>query len=505
MTGRQRTLKVNIVGDIADLKNKLDSVERSTRSSSQKLASAGRLIQTGFAAVAGSAILKVGADLNRLGVQGDAIRNRFGVVFGDMSTDMREWADDVNERFGESIETVQGMANEIGDLLVPIGFTRQEAAELTKEVLQTSNALSEWTGGQITAADAAERVRKALLGERDGLEALGVKVLQSDVNARLAAQGQANLAGEERARAEALATLNIITDKSTDALDAYEDQANESLIAQKKLNAAIEEGRQALGDFVEGEVSSFNDDFAVLGIWLQDASEFLREYNQSTDDAASSSRSFLEELIAINPLGRRAIEWKEEIHQATLEEAAAQERANQAMRNARDAAGGFNPALAETVATATDAANAVSALRTQLMLTQQEQRAMVDPVFALRNANDRLTEAFERRVALQRDGANQSAINDAIQSEIEAAQDLEFARENLNEQGIDGLDLLDQYAEKYAIGADAIANYKNEVLGLQDALNGLPSSITIPTVTGTSDGVRDIEEELDRRGRAVIE
>lgn len=502
---RQRTLEVNIVGDVRDLKRSLGQVEASTRSTSDKLSRAGRAISIGFGAIAGSAVLQVGADLNRLGVQAEGIRNRFSTVFGDMSDDMQQWADDVNERFGASVEAVQDMANSIQDVLVPIGFTREAAADLTREVLTTANALSEWTGGTIDAADASGRIRKALLGERESMEELGVKILQSDVNARLAAKGQAELTGEAKAQAEAMATLEIITEKSADALDAYAQGANKALVEQKALNAAVEDGRQALGDFVKREMDFAREQAGDLAGTLEDLGFILDSLSDSTDDSADSQRSWGERFAENVPALRAVTDLLGFTREKAAELRAEIEANIPPTERYGDSLGALPDHLRGTGDAGRDAAGGVDATTQSLKELQDQQRALVDPIFRLRQAEDKLNEAFEERVRLQAGGGSQSQINDAVSSELQAFQDLQFARENASGALEDGFSILERYAEELAIPTEAVRSFKEEVLGLDSALRGLPSSPFSGIGTPDNVPIRELERTLVRRNQQVVE
>ena len=64
---------------------------------------------------------------------------------------------------------------------------------------------------------------KAYLGERDALTSLGIKISEADVQARLAANGQDELTGAALEQAKAVATQQLIFEKSTDAQKAWSD------------------------------------------------------------------------------------------------------------------------------------------------------------------------------------------------------------------------------------------------------------------------------------------
>jgi hypothetical protein len=131
-----------------------------------------------------------------------------------------------------------------------MGFTRAAAGDMSIEILNTANALSEWTGGQRSAAEVADIISKAILGEREALKGLGVSILEADVNARVAANGMVGLTGQAREQARAQATLEIITAKSADALTAYAEGGTDAERASKAAAAAIDELKVTAGELV---------------------------------------------------------------------------------------------------------------------------------------------------------------------------------------------------------------------------------------------------------------
>src|SRR3990167_8491768 len=238
---------------VADL---IIRMQADTRQASQEIAGVdskiskfGSAAKAAMGVVAAAGAFTLGKQLFEAGVEAEALGRRFDTVFGNASG-IRGWVDDVNERFGVSEVKMQGIAASVGDLLVPMGFTRQASADLTQEVLTLAGALSEWTGGTIGAEDAASRITRAFLGEREALIPLGVKISELDVQSRLAAKGQKDLEGDALIAAKAMITLELATERSADALSAYEEGASPALEASNNFKAAIDDLKFELGEVV---------------------------------------------------------------------------------------------------------------------------------------------------------------------------------------------------------------------------------------------------------------
>lgn len=168
------------------------------------------------------------------------------IVFGNQTKSVRKWAEEVSGAFGVTNLEAEAMASGIADLLKPMGFTTKEATKMTLELGDLSGALAQWSNGQYDAVEVGDILAKAMLGEREQLKALGIAISENDVKMRLAKKGQDELEGSALALAKAVATQELIFEKSADAQAAYKNNTNESLTASQKLTVAFKNLRDTL-------------------------------------------------------------------------------------------------------------------------------------------------------------------------------------------------------------------------------------------------------------------
>ena len=218
--------------------SKLDKIARGARQLGSGLVSVGRAGATGFGklghliggaakmGVAGVAVLGAGlmaaapkvADMaGNLELMGKKAK----VVFGSELGTVERWASANAHAMGLTKRGATGLAAGFADLLIPMGFARKQAAAMATDTVGLAGALSEWTGGTKSAAEVTEILSAAFMGERDGLNALGISITQAEVDAELLAKGQDKLTGKALQQAEALATQKLIMEKSTDAQAAF--------------------------------------------------------------------------------------------------------------------------------------------------------------------------------------------------------------------------------------------------------------------------------------------
>jgi len=183
-----------------------------------------------FAAVAAS-VVGFALKVKDIVVNAELVENKYRTVFGNAAGIVDDFARHNATKLGLTSNAFKQLASDTGDLLVPMGFTRQEAAEMSNESLKLAGALSQWSNGTRTTTEVNEILRKALLGERDGLKSLGISISEAEISTKLLERGQSKLTGTMLDQAKALATNELIMEKSKDAQNSFENGAGS--LAQK--------------------------------------------------------------------------------------------------------------------------------------------------------------------------------------------------------------------------------------------------------------------------------
>lgn len=246
---RTPTIEVKFTGDTRDLQKATGRVEGELKGVGSKV--------SGFAVGAGAALTTMGAqaipalvnfgkELFSLGQSSEIALAKSETVFGESAGTIAKWADGVNESLGLSDETVIGLAASMGDLLVPLGFTREAAADMAMETTELSGALSAWSQGQYDAEEVSAILTKAMLGERDGLKALGISISQAEVDEKALALAKLDGRDAVTAQDKALATQQLILEKSTDAQAAWSDGTMDAVKQQNELSATIADAKEGL-------------------------------------------------------------------------------------------------------------------------------------------------------------------------------------------------------------------------------------------------------------------
>jgi hypothetical protein len=281
MAGKGATLALKITGDSRDGVRALDDVE----------GKAGRLdgvfgkmglgiaagVGVGVAAIGGLAVSAFNS-ASELQQSSGAIESVFGKMAGAIETSARGAASSV----GLSTSAYENLAAVLGAQLTGAGMSIEDATTKTQGLVEKGADLAATFGG--STADAVGALSSALKGEMDPLERYGVSLKQSDINARLAADGNAQLTGEALKTATANAALSLITDQTASSQGAFARESDTAAGAQQRLGAKFEDIKAVLGEkllpiftdvanFVLEKVIPYFEDLTKKGGPLSDSLE----------------------------------------------------------------------------------------------------------------------------------------------------------------------------------------------------------------------------------------
>ena len=243
-----KTFNFKFTGDARDLGRATSQVSGDLDSTSGKISTSAKAIAGAIAAAfAVEKIISFGTELYNIGAQAELWDAKANIVFGDQLGMVQTWADGAAGAMGMTSRELTGLAANMGDLLVPMGATREEAATMSMGVSELSGALSAWSGGTRTAAEVNEILSAALLGERDSLKSLGISINQAEVDQRALTIAQADGRDSITQLDQAMATNQLILEKSTDAQAAWADGTMDSVKKSNELSATIATLKENLG------------------------------------------------------------------------------------------------------------------------------------------------------------------------------------------------------------------------------------------------------------------
>ena len=167
-------------------------------------------------------------------------------VFKSQADAIKGLAADAAGAVGLSANQYQEFASVMGSQLKNLGVEQSNLVPTTDKLITMGADLASMYGG--TTADAVEALSAVFRGETDPIEKYGISIKQSDVNARLAADGLDGLEGEARKQAETQARLAILTEQSADAQGNFAREVDTAAGSAQIAAAEWENAKASLGE-----------------------------------------------------------------------------------------------------------------------------------------------------------------------------------------------------------------------------------------------------------------
>lgn len=393
---------------------------------------------------------------------------KFNVTFRDVQKEADNVAKNLSENFGLSTASAKELLSSTGDLLSGFGFTGEAALDLAKKTNELAADLASFSNIQGGTEAASLALTKGLLGERESMKLLGIAILETDVQQRVLEKGQAGLTGTARRQARAIATLELATEQSGNALGDFArsqgSTANQARILQANLeDLAINIGSK-LTPFVNTIIKSFNRFFSSLSasdVALQnfrDASESVTLAEKALTDAiAKSGASSKEAARANQELTKEKVRLESATARLDIQERALIETTKKsvaALPDLEDA----NKKLTAELTTRTKRV-------TDLLATEKIQNAFsIQSVAARTKALGPLRQAQAAQLEVSEDLAESDIeLNKARNASVELTDFLKVKEAELKRGRVEAIEITKQSAQQEAEAAKA-----RELAGIRD-------------------------------------
>lgn len=241
MSTKTTTLAIKIVSDSKSAGAGFDAAETRMDRFNQRLDQASRIatgVVAGIGAI-GVASYKAASDLEQ---SSGAVES----VFTDQATAVEEYASRAAQAVGLSRNSYNELGAVIGSQLTNMGIAHDQLAPKTNSLVELGADLAATYGGP--TSDAVSALSSLLRGETDPIERYGVSIKQSDINARLAAQGQDELTGAAAKAAQAQAVLGLLSEQTGAAVGAFGREGDTAAGQTQRAAAEFENAKAALGD-----------------------------------------------------------------------------------------------------------------------------------------------------------------------------------------------------------------------------------------------------------------
>lgn len=146
-------------------------------------------------------------------VEGEKTGRRLDNTFTGMGASVNEWATQTAKDLGRVDGEVKATVLQFGQLAQKLVPTQGAAADMSEALTKLSIDLAEFKG--VNADEAADKLQAALTGSTKGLREFGIFIDENEVKQKAVAMGLAKTTKEVSAQDRALATYNLILEKTT--------------------------------------------------------------------------------------------------------------------------------------------------------------------------------------------------------------------------------------------------------------------------------------------------
>jgi len=204
-------LVVRIVGDTTNLnksidksKGQLTDFSKVAEQVGKKMAAVGKKM-TAFVTLP---ILGLGAAFVKTASDAEETNSKFDAVFKDQAASVRKWAEEFSKATGRARIDNIAFLSTIQDTLVPLGVARDEAADLSQEVVKLATDLASFNN--LPTEQVIRDIQSALVGQTETVRKYGVVLTEAGLKQR-------GIGDDATAAEKALERLKIITESTADA------------------------------------------------------------------------------------------------------------------------------------------------------------------------------------------------------------------------------------------------------------------------------------------------
>jgi len=254
-------LVVKIGVDTNEFNKGMANVSRNLKDTGQKMAKVGSTMtkRVTLPVVAGfAAISKAAMDLEATGA-------KYETVFAGMTDVVDNYIKEFQKLTPATTAEARSMASGIQDLLVPMGFMREEATAMTGEFLHVSGALANFNSGTHTSQEVVNAMQSAITGMFMPLKRLGIQLDATTVKEKAVEMGLADTKDEVTKQIEAQVILAEIYNQSGDALDAYTEANLDAKTKSGLLKTEIVDAAAKIGTILLPIITNIVD---KVSIWV---------------------------------------------------------------------------------------------------------------------------------------------------------------------------------------------------------------------------------------------
>lgn len=272
------TLLVKIEGDISDINGKFDEVAKQSNKAKEKVVSqwqdaadrVGKLGQKMTTLItlplmaAGTAAVKMASDLTET-------FSKTNEVFKESANTVLEWSNNSIENMGMAQQTALDMASSFGDMGTSMGFTTEEAANMSMQLVQLAADMASFKNISVERANTA--LTAIYTGETESLKAMGIVMTEANLEQFALAEGckttYKNMSQTEKVMLRYRYVLAMTTNAQGDFVRTGNSLANQT----RKLGENVKQTATSFGKLLEPAITSIVSSLNDAVSWVDSLSD----------------------------------------------------------------------------------------------------------------------------------------------------------------------------------------------------------------------------------------
>jgi hypothetical protein len=289
--GNIGAMTVQLLGDINKFKRDMDNAGGKVKGFGTTVSQVGKKIASaGKAMTAAITLPLIGFGVAAIKFASDAeeIQSKFDAVFKEFAEQTSVWVEEFADAVNRNATDLKDYAATFQDTFVPLGFVREEAAELSKALVELTIDLASFNNA--SEPETMRALQSAIVGNHETVRRFGVIINQAALEQELLNMGIRDGAEAATEAEKAQARLNLIiagtTDAQGDAIRTSESFANQ----MKGLKGELKEVSEQIGTIL----------IPMLAPLIEQIKKLMDAFN-SLDEA--QKERIVKLLIAIAALG----------------------------------------------------------------------------------------------------------------------------------------------------------------------------------------------------------
>lgn len=241
-----KTLTVYLAADLKKFNQGMKQAEGTTKGFGNNLDKFLKPALLAAGAAAGAFAIKLAGDAIGAARDLQETQNKVGVIFGESSKSILDFADNAVTALGQTQEQALSASATFAQFGKAAGLSNQDLVNFSKELVTLSADLASFNNS--SPEQAINAIGAALRGESEPLRSFGVLLDDATLRARALEMGIYNGSGALNQQQKVLAAHKEILAQTTDAQGDFARTSEGLANTQKILEAAVEDAKAEIGE-----------------------------------------------------------------------------------------------------------------------------------------------------------------------------------------------------------------------------------------------------------------